>query len=292
MILNNETTCIEDLYPTEDNAIVTLSIGDKYQEVAEVAKKHMAVYAKKINADFVVIDKVIKNIKGGTPHFEKAQIEDLLQMYERVAYFDIDILIRSWAPNIFKEIPVHSVGVYNEYTNNNGNSGAIRRDAKRAQSHLGDIGWELKERGKGFFFNSGVMVASREHHKMFQIDPDRYWSQLFQDQTQLNYNLQANKFKIHDLARNWNWMHFCNKRCAREDAFVIHYAAIREPDIMLAKMKEDDIAPKFFQESDSLVHLPRYVRNAWTKWSPTKLEMRQLKRWVAYMGSQPTLTVF
>ena len=151
MILNNETTCIEDLYPTEDNAIVTLSIGDKYQEVAEVAKKHMAVYAKKINADFVVIDKVIKNIKGGTPHFEKAQIEDLLQMYERVAYFDIDILIRSWAPNIFKEIPVHSVGVYNEYTNNNGNSGAIRRDAKRAQSHLGDIGWELKERGKGFF---------------------------------------------------------------------------------------------------------------------------------------------
>jgi hypothetical protein len=70
------------------NLVLTLAIGNEYSTIAKATHPSLRAYAKRIGADFKVIDRPA--IAKTTPHWEKFQIAKLLDTYERIAYIDTD----------------------------------------------------------------------------------------------------------------------------------------------------------------------------------------------------------
>ena len=74
----------------------------------------MKKYAERIGADFIHINRRKINYnktKNVNPVlFEKYQLYDILQNYDRALYIDSDVLITPNAPNIFDEVPFDVIG--------------------------------------------------------------------------------------------------------------------------------------------------------------------------------------
>jgi hypothetical protein len=72
-------------------AVFTLSIDNYAPELTELTFPLMRHYARKIGADFVVIDK--RKWPGWPPVYEKLQIHELCQPYDWAIFFDADVLV-------------------------------------------------------------------------------------------------------------------------------------------------------------------------------------------------------
>ena len=97
---------------------------------------------------------------GARQKWNKFYIHELLNEYKRIIYLDIDILIREDCPNLFDIVPVDKLGMFNEgrYTTR--------------YEYLEQASEYYKEPLKpwnGKFYNSGVMVISRLHKKIFML---------------------------------------------------------------------------------------------------------------------------
>ena len=148
---------------TKKYAVVTIAIGDYYQKLAKTTHPLIKNYTIKINADFIVW----KDSGNWTlPHYRKLDIKDLLHKYDRVLYIDTDILIRDDAPNLFDIVPEDSVGMLNE-------AQFTERSLGMFQSFCAEVGYPLKN-WNGKYYNSGVMVISRQHHAMLESPPKEF----------------------------------------------------------------------------------------------------------------------
>ena len=101
-------------------AICTLSIGDEAEGFAQFSHPIFRQYATKINADFIVFrDSKVCFDKCDTINpckFEKYQLYDVLEDYDRAAFFDTDILITPNAPDIFRTVsPIKIGGVFEDF---------------------------------------------------------------------------------------------------------------------------------------------------------------------------------
>jgi len=125
-------------------AVCTLCIGPEAEAFKIYSHDSFQKYADKINADFVVIDSPkinYTNTKTINPlKFEKYQVYEILEEYERVLFIDNDILITPHAPNIFLEVPQDKIGgLYEDVAMNEENR---RKIIQKIQAHLGDVGWK------------------------------------------------------------------------------------------------------------------------------------------------------
>ena len=84
------------------NAIITLTIDNFYKKIGQTTIPLMQKYAEKLSCDIHVIGE--RKINKDTHHFEKFQMYDLLNEYDRILYLDVDILINKNCPNIFEII--------------------------------------------------------------------------------------------------------------------------------------------------------------------------------------------
>ena len=180
------------------NAIVTLSIGEGYK-LPDVTHPMMRAYAEKIGADFVVINTPKLNLS--CVHYEKYQIYELLESYDRIIYLDTDILLNPDCPNLFKIVPEDNFGAFLISKHTYYHDGEI----KIVQKELGELGWKRE------YFNSGVMVFSQHHRQIFNImqEPGMLgWAMkkrdFYLDQTLFNYAVQKYSMKIYDLGYKFN----------------------------------------------------------------------------------------
>jgi hypothetical protein len=189
-------------------AIVTVIIGERFNQIACLTTPSLMRYAEKIGADFVPITE--EKIKAAIPHFEKFQVYELLKRFDRIVYFDIDILINKTCPDIFEIVPKNRFGIFNE--------GKIQDRSKairKVQECKGWIGWEKD------YYNSGVMVCSVRHRDIFE--PRGFYYDGFLDQTLINYRLHENGTKIFELPSDLNRMDMLGS-FGYLKASVIHYA--------------------------------------------------------------------
>jgi len=201
-------------------AIVTLSIGEKAQEMSKLTHPTFKKYAKKINADFIVIDK--PKIKKDFVHFEKYQLYYLLEKYDRIIFFDSDIIIAPECPDLFEVVPEDKFGAFldSSYTN------MFENEIKLCQKSCGDINW------KKDYFNVGVLITSKKHKEIFNPNlPIPYISKWFPEQTIINYNVQRLKIPIFDIGIKFNHIDYTKnpkkitrKDYGRFDSYIIHYA--------------------------------------------------------------------
>ena len=181
-------------------AIVTIAIGDYSQRMLEVAKPYFQAYAKKCDADLIIIDKPKINIWAN--NLEKFQIYHLHEKYTRIVYLDVDILIHPECPSLFKIVPEKEIGAV--YDNQDNSKYAKNRvtEIKKAQTCLGKVlNWNTE------YINSGVIVTSYCHRKIYANPELRLkLNSSYKDQTLINYNIQKHKYPIYKLNVVFNGM--------------------------------------------------------------------------------------
>lgn len=209
--------------------LLTIAIGEEYQKIAELTHPTFKAYAEKIGAEFLNIDE--KKISQTTPHWEKFQIFDLLNKYERILYVDTDVLIREDCPDLFKEVPEYKLGIFNEAS-----------FTDRSKELIIDIckSYDVKlQKWNGKYYNSGIMVISRCHKYLFKKPEKEIFN--FYEQSYLNMMIAKDDIIIHELPYKFNRMTCLDRFLGkdRHDSYIIHYAGYPSLSFVLEIIKKD-----------------------------------------------------
>lgn len=204
-------------------AVVTLVIGDTYEKLARLTHPSIKAYAEKIGAEFHVI-KERKYQKANPdkdvhPGYEKLQLAEYLDNYDRIIYFDTDLIIRPDTPNLFQFVPMGMFSAFNE--------GGWERS--RLKSFVGAqhmFGMAAPASFKDSYYNTGVMVFDKSHKEMFKQPPE--FIHHFSEQSWLNLMLARYHVDIRNLHIAYNRMTLLEDLKAIKDhrleSYVIHYA--------------------------------------------------------------------
>ena len=185
-------------------------------------------YCDKYNLDPVFLNepRINANGPGNYPYgrFEKYQAREVLNDYDRVLLIDSDTLITNHAPNIFNIVDPSCLGVVREDAL--GLTASRRRKIKRVQGVMGELGW------REGYFNSGVIVASRQHRDIwradFELDQTLKSTDLgkYKEQKIVNWRARKLKHKIQWLDPRWNYLKMYERKLGlpRTEVFLVHYA--------------------------------------------------------------------
>ena len=218
------------------NLIYIVSIGrDQY---LQYCKPSVEEYCKKYNIDLKITTTpkynfpITKDYNYNT--FEKNQVYYNIDGYDRILRLDSDVIITPNCPNFFNSNPDY-IYVCNEDVG----SRKLQRvnEIKLIQNDLGPIpSW------KDGYFNSGVILFSKQHKEIFNINNLDLSKNLgsFKEQNVLNWKIHNLNFKIKDLGKDFNHTRifeepWCNSD--RKKANIIHYAGPQNTKEQ--KMKSD-----------------------------------------------------
>jgi lipopolysaccharide biosynthesis glycosyltransferase len=155
-------------------AIVSMAVGDFYNKVAELTFPTLRKYAERIGADFIELQP--NDVYKKFPHYLKYELGTVLDNYDRICYIDADIVVSPIAPNIFEKVPEDKMGLFEE--------GKYENRLAALQNYFTEKGLNAVATQ---YFNTGVIVASKEHKRVFEA-PEVSEVSLF-EQTYLNYRI-------------------------------------------------------------------------------------------------------
>lgn len=211
------------------NLILTISIGKDYERMSEITHSSIKQYAKKIGADFKCIDK--QKISQTTPHWEKFQIYDLLNKYDRILYIDTDVIIRDDCPDLFEIVPKNRLGMFNEapYTDR----------SKELLIDICKVYNKTLSQWNGKYYNSGIMIISKQHKYLFKKPEKEVFN--FYEQSYLNMIIALEKPLMYDLPYKFNRMTCIDKLTGEERfaSYIIHYAGYPNLDWILNLIPQD-----------------------------------------------------
>jgi ADP-heptose:LPS heptosyltransferase len=198
--------------------IMTIVSGSKYQEIWKRSRPYFEDYADRCGADLLVLDNLPDNLPS--PHWAKFSIYELLKkQYDRIAFIDADILIRPNAPSLFDLVPEDQFGIFNEGTYT---PRAVCIHELRKVYNVTLKKWNGKD-----YYNTGVMVASRQHRFLFKVTEEvKPLRNSFGEQTYLNLKLMVSGVKIFSLPYQFNRMSILDRviGISRLDSYFVHYA--------------------------------------------------------------------
>jgi len=207
-------------------AIMTIVSGAKYQEVWKLVEPFFNAYADRVGADLLVLKELPYDLPS--PHWAKFSIYELLKkQYNRIAFIDADILIRPDTPNIFDVVPEEQLGIFNEGTYT---PRAMCIHEVKKVFNVPLPRWNGKD-----YYNTGVMVVSRDHRHIFRVDEDiKPLRNSFGEQTYLNMKIMSSDVKIFSLPFKFNRMSMMDRiiGVSRLDSYFVHYAGF---DVMFGK---------------------------------------------------------
>ena len=211
--------------------IMTIVNGERYHNIWKRTEPFFNAYADKCGADLILLENIPGNLPS--PHWAKFSIHELLKKeYDRIAFIDADIIIRSDAPNIFDLVPEDQFGIFNE-----GNF-VPRAVCIYEVKKVFDINlpkWDGKT-----YYNTGVMVVSKQHRHVFKVEEEvKPLRNSFGEQTYLNMKIIHSEVKIFPLSFRYNRMSLMDRvnGMTRLDCFFIHYAG--DGDRLFEKMDRD-----------------------------------------------------
>lgn len=210
------------------NLVFTICIGDTYHKIGALTHASISSYASKIGAEFLIVNE----FSSSTPHWEKFQIYNLLNKYERIIYFDSDIIIRDDCPDLFKIVPKNSIGLFNEAPFTDGRIVSMNQ---AIQDHK----LISLEKWNGKYYNTGVMIVSRIHKYLFKRPAVESCN--FYEQGYLNLVIAKDNPRVFDLTYKFNRM-ACMDRLTGEErhaSYIIHYAGFPDLNQVLSLIPGD-----------------------------------------------------
>lgn len=209
----------------KDRLITTLCIGEEAESLRKSAIPLMETYAERCNADFIVLG-AVASISNSESYYEKFQIRELLDRYQRVLYIDLDVLVNPSSPDLFELVPQRAFGstsVETVFRN-------TPEEKRVVQQCFGNVEWTLP------YINTGVMLFGQSAKPMldFCIENKEKWIEFlhetnikaFHDQTLLNYALNFNGPDFFDLGQSFNFTRAWKKFQKRFSQNFIHYAGL------------------------------------------------------------------
>lgn len=165
-------------------------------------------YAIKIKSDFLQIE--TEDILSHT--FFK--FEKYLQKYDRILFISPFVLIRPDTPDLFEEVPLDKIGVFNE-----GKYASRDFHMKSAMSFYNE---KLARDWEGVYYNFDVMVFSRQHRFLFKKTNFEIGSEIA---PYLNLKIHNTNTKVLDLHFKFNRMEFLDAQIgvSRLDSYMINY---------------------------------------------------------------------
>jgi len=260
-------------------AIVTVAVGEKTFDMLDVAEFFFKEYATKIKADFLIINETkFSNIHSA--NLEKFQVYDLFDLYDRIMYCDVDILISPRTPNVFKIVPETHIGAVYDCGNNDEANINRNKEIEKVKKCLGDINWN------DGYINSGVLVLSKEHRDVFtNAELRKRMDSIYCDQTLINYNIRKFDFPIFKLHQKFNGMQLNgftsrevnskNRRFPgknKEESFVLHFAG--ETD----KAEQMRIsAKKLYNQLRNIPQIVDKINTTRVPWQERRLMRKRIK---------------
>lgn len=201
-----------------ERVIVTMVIGEKYKALWEVVRPSFEQYADRISADLMVIES--NPHPGLPPHFAKLALHGLLhKKYKRALWLDGDIIIRDDCPDLFEEVPVDKLGVFNE--------GRVVSRSMALYEAIQVYRTPLPKWDRRSYYNTGVMVVGSAHRHLF-ANPEFIANQVynFGEQTYLNLQIFKKEIPVHELSHRFNRMSVMDSitGTSRLSCFIVHYA--------------------------------------------------------------------
>lgn len=207
--------------------VLTVSIGEAYQQISALTHPLMADYAHRCGASFEVITERVypSNVQM---FWEKLQMRDYLQEYGRIAFIDSDVIIHPQAPSLFDVVPEGYLGMLNE---------AAIQSTKNKRKELEDFcqraGIQMPK-WDGNYVNVGVIVFGRQHLHVFD-DPPKWVRHDYPEQAWVNIQIARLKPKMFFLPRSMHdWKHVADKK-----SWLIHYAGHRKDEKLAETIKKD-----------------------------------------------------
>lgn len=195
-------------------AIVTFVVGEQYTEIFNIVKSSWQNYAKKCEADLIVIDDYIdyNSLNGRSPIWQKLLLINSphIKKYKKVCYLDSDIYINTKSPSVFKVNVFNKVGVVRHESLFYPQSHVIQfnrwlklMDVTKKDQFVAD---RIRNIFKNYYsnynvelntdlkFNAGVLLFDPNlHGELFNEIYNKYAKDAFdQDQTAVNYELIKN----------------------------------------------------------------------------------------------------
>lgn len=213
------------------NAIFLTNIGDAAGGVGDITLPSIRAYAERIGATLVEATRLDPRFQH--PRYAIMQVGELAG-FGRVCCIDADVYVKPAAPSIFETLPPGQFYALDE----SGPMGVEWRE--RFQREIDDQTGEPAE-WDGVHFNGGVLLADREHLRMFQMPPwdveDRahlwYKRGMVKNQPWLNWSRIHHGIPYAHLPREWNTCcHDAEQdRQAWRDAHFCHFAGyyFRDP---------------------------------------------------------------
>jgi len=248
------------------NAIIVTNIN--FDNIFKYTLPFFKKYSKKIGADLIVLDKKYINVNNNSYYnlngvvisnegkaiypnnrFENLQAGKYLDIYDRIFLLDCDIIIKPDCPNYFTTDPTHIYVTREDLFNKVSLHESIEK-VKSIQEQLGEIpGWEQS------YFNSGVMMLSKIHKKIFEYDFNKLNSITGKTRIQnfFNWSVRYHKFSIVDMGPKFNFFSRYESlgNVDKKDANILHYIGHKGLGSNVVKELEWD--SNYFLEKDKSI---------------------------------------
>lgn len=220
------------------NAIVVTNIG--FDHVFKFTKPYFEQYSNKVGAEFITIDRNSVNVTTKNYQhlrFENFQVYKYFDNFDRILLLDCDTLIKPNCPNYFEldedYVYVTRVDTYKPH------QGICYSKIINTQEQLGQIvSWV------DFYFNSGVMLLSKHHKELFNLDLPMMEKVTGKTRVQdyLNWKIQKLRFMVKDLGPKFNYFKTVNSinTVERKNANILHYPGPKEVGSVNLKLIERD----------------------------------------------------
>lgn len=204
--------------------LVVTRADEGLKEMTDLTHPIIKKFTKQWGAEFRVLGRESDEAgcvdPKGKAFYRLMRCHELLSHYDRVLHLDTDIVINKTCPNIFNVVPYDRIGTALEDKGSRLND---RRNRMRlVQEEWGDIGW------KTGYINTGTLVVSRPHKKLFQPFGGKYWTELGYDDVHWGYMINYLGLPIFELGYKLNHMSMFsepwNGSPSRFNSHIIHYA--------------------------------------------------------------------
>lgn len=214
-------------------AVVTVATGKAGADLLAISGPLMQAYAKRLAADFVVLD------WPGIPEYPiagKFQLARVLEHYDRVVFLDADVLVPPTALDLFVAVGPDEFGIYDDLPEILAKGAKFIDEYQRIRETQG-----LKRSPVRFYGNTGVMVLSRQHLGALAVPPRPVPIVHCTEQHWIIARLHdlAVKMRMLPKVANWQWWPGKSLEGAPPDA-ILHFSGMqgRAPAERLRLMRQ------------------------------------------------------
>jgi hypothetical protein len=211
---------VDDIHPKSNRAVVTMAVGPVGRILLGRHGASVEEYAQRIGADFYVLGGEAS--QPNFPQEDKFRLSQYLAKYDRVIYLDADITVTPSAPDLFSVVPSDYLGICDERLYDLEDSLFTQRDNDVLDMQRA---YRFRKTTSNRYYNTGLMVASREHARLFEPMTQPYRLYHTAEQDLINARIIEYGTKTLRFGPELVWMWFANQDGSQKSKAKFHHFA-------------------------------------------------------------------